>query len=169
MSALLHRHYLFWAPKTRLSTRLVHIPFIPEAILGACNPLEGHHRQRNNLCEQSCVSICKASNRCGKWGTCLFWGGTNSSVHATSISGTAVLPQLAQVILPSACVEQIPAVTLQHHQHTHAFLFKALPKHSPINPASTSEKQTPLLSPNYWLGSQGMELEAWQFTGTKRH
>lgn len=79
--------------------------------------------------------------------TSLFWGGTNYSVHATNISETAVLLRLSQLILPSARAEQISAVTLQHHQHTYALLFKELPKHSPINPASTSEKQTWLCKP----------------------
>lgn len=47
---------------------------IPEPIPGACNPVEGHPRHRGNLCEQSCLCTCKVSSKCGKRGTCLFWG-----------------------------------------------------------------------------------------------
>lgn len=102
--------------------------------MGACNPLKGHHRQRSNLCERSYVCICKASNRCGKWSIYLFWGGTDSSVHDTNISETAVLPQLVQVILPSAQAEQIPCNTTSTHMHssskrcpnTHSLILPAL-------------------------------------------
>lgn len=56
-----------------------------------------------------------------------------------------------------------------HTTTVHVFLSQSTSQIPPTNPASTSEKQAPVLPQNYWLGSQGRELEAWIFKGNRRH
>lgn len=131
-------------------------------IPGVCNPAEGCRRQRR-LCQQSCVCMCKAGNRCGKQGACVFWGGTDYSVHATNIGGTAVSARGGSCHSPlwrhranPICHPATPLLT---------FLFKVLlPKHPLILPALLRSRH--LCYP--WITDWEAKEESWRLEYSRR-